>query len=113
MGTLGFISENQYWCSTAVNVQFAEKFNGNYSILKYQLILPFNLHHIGKLPAGYIIMYNVVRFVSPGGGAAAGVPVLGTRGRGDGAGAEGAPALAPAAQEGGHAAPVVSSHGLS
>ena len=31
--------------------RFAEKFNGNYSILKYQLILPFNLHHIGKLPA--------------------------------------------------------------
>ena len=58
-------------------------------------------------------MHDVVRIVSPGGGAAAGVAVLGTRGRGDGAGAEGAPALPPAAQEGGHAAPVVSSHGLS
>ena len=26
--------------------------------MKYQLILPFNLHHIGKLPAGYIIMLS-------------------------------------------------------
>ena len=49
---------------------------------------------------------NVVRIVTPGGGSAAGVAVLGAGGRGDGAGPEGAPALAPAAQEGGHAAPV-------